>query len=245
MLVKVKGIILSETNYSESSKILNVLTDTYGLLGMMAKGARNIKSKLHVANKMIYGEFSINYKESGLSTISEINIINSFKNINFDLKKASYAFYIIDLVKDVLKENNNKEIFTLLEQALIKINEGLNPLFISNIVELQLLKYLGVSIELNHCIICGKKDNIKTIDINLGGLVCSNCYQDSFLLNEKTIKLLRLMYYVDLEKLDNINISDENLIKEIDDFIKEYYSRYTGIFLKNKDNIKKILVNLC
>ena len=179
MLVKTKGIILSETNYSETSKILNVLTCDYGLIGMLAKGARNIKSKLRgVTNKMIYGEFTINYKENSLSTINEVSVINSFKNINFDLKKASYSFYIMDIVRDVLKENNDKEIFNLLINALLKINDGLNPLFISNIVELQLLKYLGVSIELNGCILCGRKDNIKTIDINLGGMVCDKCYHD-------------------------------------------------------------------
>ena len=38
-----EGIIISETNYSESSKILNVLTDKYGLIGIMSKGCRNIK----------------------------------------------------------------------------------------------------------------------------------------------------------------------------------------------------------
>ena len=31
-----EGIIISETNYSESSKILNVLTDKYGLIGIMS-----------------------------------------------------------------------------------------------------------------------------------------------------------------------------------------------------------------
>ena len=38
-----EGIILSETNYSESSKILNVLTKEYGLIGVISKGCRNIK----------------------------------------------------------------------------------------------------------------------------------------------------------------------------------------------------------
>ena len=50
-----EGIIISETNYSESSKILNVLTDKYGLIGIMSKGCRNIKSKLRgVSRKLIH-----------------------------------------------------------------------------------------------------------------------------------------------------------------------------------------------
>ena len=39
-----EGIILTETNYGEASKILNVFTKEYGLIGIMSKGCRKIKS---------------------------------------------------------------------------------------------------------------------------------------------------------------------------------------------------------
>ena len=59
-----EGIILSETNYSESSKILNVLTDKHGLIGVISKGCRNMKSKLRgVSRKLIYGTMHVYYKE--------------------------------------------------------------------------------------------------------------------------------------------------------------------------------------
>ena len=75
-------------------------------------------------------------------------------------------------------------------------------------------------------------------------MLCSNCYKENSLLNPKTVKLIRLMYYVDINKLDSINIENKDLIKEIEQFIKDYYSKYTGIYLKNKDNIEKLLINL-
>ena len=60
---KVEGIVLTETNYSESSKILNVLTKEYGLIGVISKGSRNLKSKLRgVSRKLVYGTFHIYYK---------------------------------------------------------------------------------------------------------------------------------------------------------------------------------------
>ena len=139
MQVKTRGIVLSETPYSETSKILNVLTEDYGLIGIISKGCKNMKSKLRgVSNKMNYSEYTINYKEKGLSTLIEGNTINSFKNIYTNMKKAMYSFYLIDLISQVLKENNNKEIFNLLVPALIKINDGLSPELISNIVEIKL-----------------------------------------------------------------------------------------------------------
>ena len=250
MLVKTKGIIISETNYSETSKIINVLTEDYGKIGLMAKGARSIKSPLRaVSQKLIYGDFLINYKEKGLSKLMEVSVINSFKNILANFKSASYTFYLIDLFNQVLKDDNvvincNQNLFKLLENSLLKINEGLNPLLIINVVELQLLKYLGVSLELNKCVNCGSENNIVTINLDLGGMLCHNCFKEESLLNPKTVKLIRLMYLVEIARLSNINIEDKDIINEINQFIKEYYSKYTGIYLKNKDNIEKLLVNL-
>ena len=63
----VEGIVLTETNYSESSKILNVLTKEYGLIGIISKGSRNLKSKLRgVSRKLVYGSFHIYHKDNRL-----------------------------------------------------------------------------------------------------------------------------------------------------------------------------------
>ena len=85
MNVVTKGIVLSETSYGESSKILNILTEDYGLIGVISKGSKNIKSKLRgISGKMAYAEFTISYKEKGLSTLVDGNILNSFKNIFYN-----------------------------------------------------------------------------------------------------------------------------------------------------------------
>ena len=235
MQAKVKGIVLTETSYSETSKILNVLTDEYGLIGVISKGCKNLKNKLRgVSNKMCYSEYTINYKEKGLSTLIEGNTINSFKNIYVDMKKAMYAFYLMDLVSQVLKENNNKEIFYLLESALTKINDGLSPELISNIIEIKLLDYLGVSLELDNCVLCGSEEDLVTIDLTSGGVICKNCYSNGYIMNDKALHLMQLLKKIDISKLNQLEITDEDIFKEIDKFLNEYYTSYTGIYLKKK-----------
>ena len=238
MQTKTRGIVLTETSYSETSKILNVLTEDYGLIGIISKGCKNLKNKLRgVSNKMNYCEYTINYKEKGLSTLIEGATINSFKNIYVDMKKAMYAFYLMDLVSQVVKENNNKKIFNLLVSALIKINDGLSPELISNIVEIHLLDYLGVSLNLHECVICGNKDDLITIDIASGGVICKDCYNDGYIMNNKALHLMQLLKNVDISKLETLEITDEEIFKEIDKFIYEYYTSYTGIYIKKKDNM--------
>ena len=238
MQVRVKGIVLSETPYGETSKILNVLTNDYGLIGIISKGSKNIKNKLRgVSNKMNYCEYTINYKENGLSTLIEGNTINSFKNIYTNMKMAMYSFYIMDLVYQVLKENNNKELFDILENALTKINDGLSPELISIIVELKLLRFLGVMLNLDSCTNCGSTDNLITIDVNSGGLLCKNCYQDGYIFDNRSLNLIIMLEKIDLGKISKLEITDEKVYKDIDSFMYEYYSTYTGIYLKKKDKL--------
>ena len=238
MQSKTKGIVLSETPYSETSKILNLLTEDFGLIGVISKGCRNVKNKLRgVSNKMNYCEYTINYKEKGLSTLIEGSTINSFKNIYTDMKKALYAFYLMDIVSQVLKESNNKNIFNLLIPALTKINDGLSPELISNIVEIKLLDYLGVTLNLNSCVLCGEENNLLTVDLVNGGVICKNCYQDGYIMNNRALHLMQLLQKVDLRKIETLEITDDEIFKEIDKFIQEYYFSYTGIYLKKKDNI--------
>ena len=58
MIETFNGLILTEVKYGETSKIINVLTDKFGLVGIHAKGARSLKSPFRNAtNKLICTNF--------------------------------------------------------------------------------------------------------------------------------------------------------------------------------------------
>ena len=91
----IEGIIISDTNYSESSKILNVITKEHGLIGIMSKGCRNMKSKLRgVSRKLVHGTFHIYYKPNGVSTLIGVDVINSFSKTTMDLEKIIESYRI-------------------------------------------------------------------------------------------------------------------------------------------------------
>ena len=235
-----EGIILSETNYSESSKILNVLTDKHGMIGVISKGCRNMKSKLRgVSRKLIYGILHVYYKENGLSTLIGVDVINSFSKTMMDLEKISYASFILDLTYQVVKQTESDEIFPLLRDVLLKLEEGLPPLPLTNILELKLLDYLGVSPNIDSCCHCGSTKGIVTLSSLQGGYICKECYDNEPLVSEKTIKMIRMYYYVDIPSISKLDVSSE-VTKEINSFLDDYYDRFTGLYLKSKDFIKKI-----
>ena len=236
----IEGIVLSETNYSESSKILNVLTKEHGMIGIMSKGCRSMKSKLRgVSRKLLHGTFHIYYKENGLSTLIGVDVIHSFSQIVMDLEKVSYASFLLDLTYQVLKQNEDEEIFSLLKNTLIKIEEGLNPIALTNILELKLLDFLGVSPSIDACAHCGSDKQIVTLSSDAGGYVCKNCYNNEPLVSEKTIKMIRMYYYVDIENITKLEVKDE-ITKEINCFLDDYYDRFTGLYIKSKEFIRRL-----
>ena len=46
MIKKIEGIVVSEIDYKESSKIINVLSKEYGVIGIIARGTKQVKTKL-------------------------------------------------------------------------------------------------------------------------------------------------------------------------------------------------------
>ena len=241
--IKVKGIIINDINYSESSKILHILTEDYGTLGVISKGCRNLKSKLRSTSiKFTYGYFYISYKENSLSTLLEVDVLNEFKNIKTNLTKIGYSSYLMDFAGQVIKESNSPDIFRILEAALLKIEDGLSPDIITNIVELKYLSFLGVMPVLDRCSKCGETKNIITINSDAGGLLCENCYQNEYIVDEKTIKLFRMFSIVDINKIKEFNINERNK-QEINNFLENYYLRYTGLYLKSKNFLTQINKN--
>ncbi len=241
MIKKIEGIIISEIAYGESSKIINIFTKEYGIIGVIAKGVKSVKSKLrNFATVFTYGYFHLYYKENKLSTLIECEIIDDLSNIKSDLILLSFLTYQVDLTTQIYKQNNSQTIYTLLISSILKMNKNLDPKILTNILEIKLLDYLGVSLKLDSCAKCGSQSNIVTINSDEGGFICRNCYKNEFIYNEKVIKMMRMYYLIDINTISSLNISDE-VANTINEFINNYYEQYTGLFLNSKKYLEKML----
>ena len=234
MLKKIRGIVVSEVPYKESSKVLNILCEE-GVIGVISKGCKRINSPLRViSNKLTLGEYVIYYNESKLSTLKEGSILDNFNNIKNDLNKISHATYITDLVNQVMKQNADPTVFSLYLSALKKIDEGINETVVMNILEIKLLDYLGVGINLNGCAKCGSTREIVTIDPDVGGYICKNCYTNEIIYDERVRKMLRMYYLVEIDSIKELKIKDY-VIDSINKFLSVYYDRYTGLYIRSKE----------
>ena len=239
MLREIEGMIIREIPYGETSKIIHVYTID-GIISIMCKGAKQLKSPFRATTlKFTYGRFNIYYKENKLSTLKSVDVINPLSKIKNDITLLSYMNYITELTTQVLKQTSDN-IYPDYINGILKIESGLDPLVIANILEIKYLDYLGVGLNLDSCVSCGSKANIITIDGDRGGYICSNCYHNELIVDRKTTELLRMYYYVDIKSISKLKISDK-VKNEINRFLNTYYDRYTGLYLKSKDFLKKLL----
>jgi len=241
MPLEIDGFILSEVAYKETSKIINILTKEYGIIGILCKGAKSLKNKNRVATlKLSYSRFNIIYKGNKLSILVSADIINPLKNIKSDIVKVSYLTYLNELTYQVSKQSNNSLIYDNFIDTILKLEDGLDPLVLTNILEIKYLEYLGVLFSLDACVVCGNKTDIITLDADKGGYICKNCYTNEVIVNSKTLKMLRMYYYVNIKGIKDIKIT-EDIKQDINKFLDLYYDRYTGLYLNSKKFLKNIL----
>lgn len=240
MISKVEGFILKSNSYGDTSLILNVITKEYGLISIMAKGCKSAKSRLRgLVLPYTYGYFYIYYKEGKISLLKDVDVINSFTNIHEDFDRLSYTSLISDVTYQACKDNTYiNKLYEIFISTINKINDKLNSKVLYLIYLIKLLDIEGIAIDFNSCSRCGSTSDILTISID-DGLICKNCYTNEALVDIRTIKYLRMFYYVDISKITNIDI-DNKIIEEISNYLYSYYDKYTGIYLKKVKDINNI-----
>ncbi len=239
MIKKIEGIIVSTVDYKENSKILNILTREEGIIGVFARGSKKINSNISATSSvMTYGIFHLNQTTKKMPNLIEVDLINSYKNIRKDLGMMTYATYLLELSTQVYRHDHNGIIYDLLISSLNKINNNFDYKIICYILELKLLDYLGIKPVIDKCVSCSNSNDIVTISSYKGGYLCKNCVNSEPIYNLKTLKLIRLFYYVDIDKISKISVND-NIKREINMFISDYYDRYSGLYLKSKDFLDK------
>nr|WP_295969444.1 DNA repair protein RecO [uncultured Bacillus sp.] len=246
MLQKCEGIILRTTDYGEANKIITLFTREWGKIGVMARGAKKPKSRLAaVTQPFTYGYFLVQ-KGSGLGSLQQGEIIVSLRAIKEDIFLTAYASYVVEITDKCTEEKKaNPFLFELLCQTLNYLNEGYDPDIIKNIYEMKMLPVSGLYPVLNQCVVCGATEGEFAFSIKEGGILCHRCLEKDpyhLKISAVAVKLLRIFYYLDLNRLGNISVKPQTKA-ELKKVIDSYYDEYSGLYLKTRkflDQLEKL-----
>ncbi len=175
MYYTTKGLVLRETQYKESDKLLSVLTEDLGLITAKARGVRRKNSPLRSGCQMLtYSDFTF-YERNGYYTVNETEPLRLFSGIRSDIELLSLGAYFAQLLETVSDAGQH-------DPELLPL--GLNCLYaldtlkksqktVKAVFELRLLCISGFAPMLDGCGCCGKPADI--FQTEAGTLVCGDC----------------------------------------------------------------------
>ncbi len=148
MIDNTRGIVFQSVKYSESSIIVKIFTENFGLQSYIIKGIRSKKARMKSAlfQPLQLLELTVSHRENkSLNFIKEAKVAYAYQSIPFDITKRSMLMFLNEvLVRSVKEESSNVALFHWLWQSLTWYDMAENPGNDFHLVFLmQLTKFLG------------------------------------------------------------------------------------------------------
>ncbi len=214
--IKTNGIIISENNLGDYDKMLTMLTPGLGKISCVAKGARRQRSALLAGTQFLcFGEYLM-YKGANTYNINSCETIEIFYNLRTDLDKLNYAVEITKIIRDVTDENQNSyKILQLYLNTLYTLSEtDKNPELVISIFKLKLLCFLGFMPQVQECVNCKQKENLRSFSLKDNGFKCEACARQdksALTMSESTANAIKYIVMAPAKKLFSFNLKDESL----------------------------------
>jgi len=148
MLHKTRGIVFKTTDYGESSVIVQVFTEKFGLQSYMVNGAKKPKAKiarnmlqpLHLLDMVVY------HKNTGnVQRIAELKNSPALQTIPYDVIKSCVAMFLNEvLYKAVRQQSADENLFGFVFSAIEWLDHQTAGLANFHLLFLiQLTRYIG------------------------------------------------------------------------------------------------------
>ncbi len=192
-----RSVVLQTHSYSDTSKILRLLTLDHGPQSVMAKGAMRPKSRLcGVLEPFADGSATFYLKpDRDLHTLSDFDLATERQALGRDLGRYAAASVLCELVLRLAPAETDPVLFDVLTR-------GLDALLAADLEQVPgtamaaiwlLVDVLGFAPDLSGCSRCGDtvEDKGGRLDVREGVLFCENCLPGGTALPPSEIRTLR------------------------------------------------------
>lgn len=178
MYIETRGLVLRETEYKESSRILTVLTDTQGKLTVNARGAKRKGSRLAASTQLLTLSEMTLFVNKDRYTLTEARSVEEFRGLREDIAKLALGSYFAELLDNLSDEDApNPVLLSLGLNALYALASSVNTdAIVKAAFELRLACVSGFEPLLEGCSVCGKpRPEAPMLDLLGGTLQCAAC----------------------------------------------------------------------
>ena len=242
--IKATGIIIKQTEFGESNRMLSIFTKEFGIIRASVYGAKSVKSGKGASSQFLcFSEFELSKGNSDLYTVYSATAEESFYPISEDIEKLSLAVYLCDLTYSALgMENKDEKVLSLLLNTLYALSySGVSVRKAKCVYELKLMSYMGYSPVLTKCVKCDSINNIVKFSASFGGLICSKCDVGGILVNKSVVEAMNYIISADNKKMFSFTITDE-LLSVIEKIAEEFVKEQLDIEFASLTYLKKIMI---
>lgn len=245
MLVKQIGIIINSIDYGESDRIITILNEHGSKIPLMVRRAKKVKSGFQATTQPFVKALFIYNKFRGMGTLTSVDVLDSNYNLRIDLLANSYASLCLEIIERSMDHDEiSKQMYHLLTFAIDRINLGVSPQLIANIVMLKCLPRHGITLQLDKCVVTQSKqiEHFTAYSFTFNGILSKNAmYQDphALPLSNKTIYITHALQHLKLDQINEMRIH-QDIIEEMSTFILMIYKEYLGLYFKSQRLINQL-----
>jgi DNA repair protein RecO (recombination protein O) len=157
MLHQTRGIAIHTTRYSETSSVVKIYTELFGLQSYLVKGIRkqHARMKPGLFQPLTLLDLVVYHKEkSSLQNLKEAHYSHPYQSIPFDIRKSSVALFLNELIyKTIHEEEPHAELFSFLYHSCLHLDQTEENLALFHLLfSIQLTRYLGCMPRLNYSV---------------------------------------------------------------------------------------------
>ena len=130
MIHKTKGIVLRNVKFGETSLVVSIYTELFGLQSYMVNGVRTATRKSSPKASMFQPasilDLVVYHNESNnLQRIKEFKWAHLYQHIYSDVPKNAVSLFMVELLNKCLKEPEpNADLFYFIEDALLHLDKA-------------------------------------------------------------------------------------------------------------------------
>lgn len=245
LTVKARGLILKQSDFGETNRLLTIFTKEYGIIRACAYGARSIRSKNSAsAQVMTYADFLLRKTGGDMMSVHNSEIIDSFFGVKEDIARLSLCVYFSDLVYSLINMNSpDEEMLALFLNSLYALSyKNADCERVRAVFELKAASAGGYMPNISCCTKCGATENIYAFSPKNGGLVCRKCSGSSDIpIDADVYNTIRYILLSDSKKMLSFGTTPEAMKR-----VSEISEKYVGIIsekaFKSLDYYKKMII---
>lgn len=177
MVITTEGIVIRQVKTPDGRRILHIFTKDQGKISVGTNKGSGGRSKSDLAYRpFTYASYHI-FQGRNYYELNSASVIKSHYSLGEDIGRYAAASYVLELTDRLLTEDlPEPRIFALLSDFLSELEKREKKhetLVIA--YEIKLLKILGVFPVIDKCVICGKENDLISMSVEDGGMVCGEC----------------------------------------------------------------------